>query len=44
MCEANLYLHGVEVNVPLAAHLYAVVMRVYNEIRALGLEIAREAL
>ena len=32
-----------EVNVPLAAHLYAVVTVVRNELRPLGLEIAREA-
>ena len=43
-CEANLSPHGAEVNVPLAAHLCAVVMGVYNEIGAPGLEVARESL
>ena len=43
ICEADFSLRGVEVNVPLAAHLYAVVMGVNNEIRAPRREIAREA-
>jgi hypothetical protein len=37
-CGADLSLRGVEANVPLAAHLYAAVMGVNNEIRAPGLE------